>query len=156
MTIVLIIVTIGIVLYGYLLMHRIDSFFEQRANGETPLDFMQKDILLFGNPKDMKTLCKKLDLTDLSFDCVDEPKLCTHTTYRLVGAFSHSDIDNLQLCKSAKRNQKDIHIVAKCNDLIYENIYKHIGVSLVLLKDIEYSQIISCIEGLAHVYNREG
>lgn len=156
LTIVLIIVTIGIVLYGYLLMHRIDRFFDEQPMGEKPLDLSQKDVLLFGNPEDLKTLCQQLGMASLSFDCVDEPKLCAHTIYRFVGAFSCSDIDNLQLCASAKRDQEDIRIVAKCNDLIYENIYKHTGASLVLRKDAECSQIFSFIEGQEHVYHREG
>ena len=155
LTIVLITVTIGIVLYGYLLMHRIDRFFDKQPMGETPLAFIQKDVLLFGNPEDLKTLCQQLGMAGFSFDCVEEPKLCAHTAYRWVGALSRSDIDNLQLCKSAKRDQKDIRIIAKCNDLAYENIYKHIGASKVLCKDIEYGQIISFIEGQVHVYHRE-
>ena len=155
LTIVLIIVTIGIVLYGYLLMHRIDRFFDKQPLGETPLDFSQKDVLLFGNPEDLKTLCQQLGMVGLSFDCVDEPKLCAHTVYRFVGAFSRSDIDNLQLCTSAKRDQKGIRILTKCNDPIYENIYKHIGASLVLRKDVECIQIFSFIEGQEHVYHRE-
>ena len=155
MTIVLIITTIGILLYGYLLMQRIDSFFEKHSDNQMPVATMNKDVLLYGKPKALNALCGKLGSSDISYDCVEEPALCTHTAYRWVCAFSDSDIDNLQLCKAAKREQKHIHLAAKCNDSIYEDIYKHIGVSLVLHKDIHGDNLLACIEGQEHVYNRE-
>jgi Trk K+ transport system NAD-binding subunit len=67
--------------------------------------------------------------------------------YHWVGAFSKDDAANLLICLSAKRKNSDIRTMAKCNNVIFENIFRHTGITVILQNDMSASRILACLRG---------
>ncbi|MEA4970478.1 MAG: NAD-binding protein [Candidatus Pelethousia sp.] len=147
MIVLLIIVSSGIILYGYLLMCRLDRFLERggfMAEPETPAE---KEILLYGELETIDEISHMLDNAALTYDYTPEPDIIAGTIYHWIGAFSQDDADNLLICLMAKRKNSAIRTMAQCNNAIYKNIFRQTGITVILENGVSANQILACLRG---------
>lgn len=147
MTVLLIIALVGIILYGYLLVGRLDRFIERGGFAKEPEPFGEKEILLYGEQETIDEISHALHDAAVTYDYTTEPEIMDNITYHWIGAFSKDDMDNLLICLSAKRKNADIHTMAKCNNMIYENIFRQIGIGVILQNDVSATRILACLRG---------
>lgn len=147
MIVLLIIVLIGIILYGYFLMGRLDQFIERGGFVKEPEASTEKEILLYGEPETIDRISHALDAAAITYDFTTEPTIKDGTIYHWIGAFSKDDTNNLLICLSAKRKNSGIRIMAKCNNNIYENVFKQTGITMIFQKDIPINRILACLRG---------
>ncbi len=147
MIILFMIVLIGTVLYGYFIMLRLDKFIEKsmvRKESEGP---GEKEILLYGEAEIIDSISQVLNAAEITYDFTTEPVINEGSTYHWLVAFSKDDADNLLICLLAKRRNSSIQTMAKCNNRIYENVFKQTGITMILQKDIPISRILTYLRG---------
>lgn len=125
---VLIIAMIGVFAFGLYLMKCIDVFLAGGESNSKSDNLVQKDVLLFcdhdcGNTE-IEKLIKTLGEEPFSLDIVDSPGIPSNSRYGVVIALSSNDMDNLMLCAVAKHTHGDNYTIAKCNDRLYESIFR--------------------------------
>ncbi len=147
MIVLLVIVLLGIILYGYLLMCRLDRFIEQGGFMAEPDIHTEKEILLYGEKETVDEISHMLDGAAVTYDYTPELDIQNGTSYRWIGAFSEDDEDNLLICLMAKRKNSAVRTMAQCNNVIYETLFKQTGITVILKKDIPVDQILACLRG---------
>ena len=143
----LIVTTIGVILYGYALMSRLDRFMQKGGFARQPKVVIENGILLYGEQETIDAICSALDGAEISYDCTSKLETRDDVTYHWVGAFSTDDENNLLLCLLAKRKNKSIRMMAKCNDMVYKSVFKQTGVAVILENDITPDRILACLRG---------
>lgn len=147
MPILLIIVSIGVIMYGYLLVDRIDRFMEHGGFTKEPEATTEKEILLYGEPDTINAIGNALDKAKISHDQTTETEMGNSKAYHWIGAFSRDDEDNLLICLSARRKNNSICTMAKCNNAIYKNVFVQAGITVILQNEVSIEQIIACLKG---------
>lgn len=132
MAVLLAIVSVGLLLYGYLLMCRLDRFLARGGIITEPKAAAEKEILLYGSRETLATLRPALEDANITYACASEPGAEDATAYRWIGAFSDDDAENLLFCLSAKKKNNGIRTMAKCNDTTYETVFRRMGVTAIL------------------------
>ncbi len=145
----LIIISVGVILYGYMLMGRLDRFMERGgfAGELKSVAVSEREILLYGERKTIEAIASALEKAAITYDHTNELEIKDQVTYDWVGAFSKDDESNLFLCMLAKRKNESIHMMAKCNDMIYESIFRQMGVTVIFQNDISPNRIVACLRG---------
>lgn len=143
----LIVTTIGVILCGYALMSRLDRFMQKGGFARQPEAVIEKEILLYGEQKAIEAICSALDDAEISYDCTNRLETRDDVTYHWVGAFSTDDENNLLLCLLAKRKNKSIRMMAKCNDMVYRSVFKQTGVAVISEDNITPNRILACLRG---------
>ncbi|QSX09582.1 hypothetical protein J0B03_05860 [Alkalibacter rhizosphaerae] len=69
------------------------------------------------------------------------------TPFESMITYSTSDLDNLLCINHAIHRQPDCFIAARCNDLLYENLYKSVGAQLILTGDTSLEQALDHMKG---------
>ena len=145
----LIILSVGVMLYGYMLMGRVDGFMgrggflEEHKRVAVP----EREILLYGEKNTIGAIGAALEDAAITYDCTDELEIRDEITYRWVGAFSKEDEQNLLICMLAKRKNGSIRMMAKCNDMIYERIFRQMGITVIFQNDMSPNRIVACLRG---------
>ncbi|MPN63706.1 hypothetical protein SDC9_211471 [bioreactor metagenome] len=148
MDVLLIVVVIGAILVGYMAVSRVDRFFDRGGfTKQADTVGITKEIFLYGDQKVVEALSEDLNRAKITNDWATDPDMRAGVNYHWIGAFSFNDEDNLLACLSAKRNQTDIHTMAKCNDITYQNVFKQTEIMVVLQGDLTASQIIAHMKG---------
>lgn len=142
-----IVVMAGILLYGYFLMRRLDQFIERGGIAKEPDEQEKVDILLYGEPEMLEQLRRALMDAQARFDMTDEPEVPDGTAYRWIAALSKDDERNLLVCLAARRKNAGIRTMAKCNDRVYEEIFRQTGITVVLREDDTANRILACLKG---------
>ena len=147
MIVLLVIVSIGILLYGYVLMCRLDRFFERGGFAQILQAPLQKEILLYGEQPAMDEIRHMLDDQHILYDYTGKPDIEGDAVYRWIGAFSKDDADNLLICMVGKRRNSAVRTIAVCNDTLYEDVFRQMGISVIVRNGIQASRIIDYIKG---------
>ena len=147
MIVLIIVVSVGVLLYGYLLMQRLDRFIERGGFAKEPDDPAEMDILLYGELEMLEEMRRALDDARIRCDLTAEPEIPDSAAYRWIAALSKDDASNLLVCLAARRKNKDIRTMAKCNDRIYEDVFRRMGVTVVLHGDPTANRILACLKG---------
>ncbi len=147
MVVLLVIVCAGIMLYGAFLMARLDRFLAKGGFSGMPEISMEKDILLYGAQDFVDQICLELDQAAVTYDKTSEPAVQERTLYHWIGAFSDDDADNLLLCLSARRENGQIRTMARCNDMAYESIFKQMGITVILHKEVSAHLVLASLRG---------
>lgn len=128
MTILLLIATLGMMLFGYIVMYHLDNFLESGGIGDSPQGRANRGILIYGAPKITEKIQKAglkcRDLTALVFP--------DHDFYSALFALSADDYCNLAICRSAKHIDPGITIIARCNLPELRSVYETIGINRLL------------------------
>ncbi len=143
----LVIASIGVILYGYMLMSRLDRFMERGGFAGQPKVALEREILLYGEPETTDVIGLALDNAAITYDSASSLEIKDGATYRWVGAFSKDDERNLLICLLAKRKYESIRMMAKCNDMTYDNIFRQAGVTVIFTSDIVPDRILACLRG---------
>lgn len=143
----LIVTSIGVILYGYALMSRLDRFMQKGGFARQPEITVEREILLYGEQETVDAICFALDGAGITYDRTDKLETRDGVIYRWVGAFSTDDENNLLFCLLAKRTNKSIRMMAKCNDMVYKSVFKQTGVAVILEHDITPNRILACLRG---------
>jgi hypothetical protein len=122
----------GLFIYlGYRLMGRIDLWLQGDAFVPIlPDDLARTVVLYLDSPFDFQPGTLALDegihltpLYDISVETV-------FPTASLL-AFSGNDLENLLLIQRTKQAQPDCFVAARCNDRLYETLYKDMGAAQI-------------------------
>lgn len=146
MTALLILSTLGVMLLGFLAINKLDAAIAKGAFGSEPHKPEQKNILLFSEPPILAGLCESFSKEGDCFDCMSEPCPPPGKVYRIVCALSANDLDNLLLCRSAQRATKDVCTIARCNNRLYEGVFRQAHITHVLIGDVHISSLLSLLE----------
>ena len=147
MMVLLAMVSIGVMLYGYVLVRRLDRFLQRAEMEKEPEATVHKEVLLYGQGEPADRIGHALQEAAIAYDRTAEPDIRDGALYHWAGAFSDSDADNLLFCLWAKRRNENVRTLAQCNDRMYENVFKQAGITVVLPKDASVSQILACLKG---------
>lgn len=148
MIVLLVIFSAGFILYGYLLMGRLDRFIENNGFSKEEKNFTQKEILLCGEEEIIDPLSRALDEAAVTYDreSQSEAEDSGSVFYRWVGAFFADDEKNLLICLMAKRKNSAVCTMAKCNDRLFENIFRQTGVTVILQNEIPVNRVLACLK----------
>lgn len=136
---ILIFPLLGIMVVYYYFLSRIDKFIStEEALYETE-EFTYKDILLY---KDADEIVATLKANNLKFDLVEYPGIPRFCYYKVVVGVSNSDLDNLLLCKTAKRFDPFVRTVAKCNVQMYQEMFHCEEIDAVVADSSEVKVIL--------------
>lgn len=128
MTVLLIITTVGVILLGYLVMCRLDNFFERGGILDSPQGRANQGVLIYGAPdvaeRIQKIGMKSKNLTTLSFP--------EDGFYSALFAISDNDQDNLAICYAAKQADPGIAIIARYNTAKVRSTFEAIGADSLL------------------------
>lgn len=150
MGIVLIVVSgIGVLLYGYFLMDKLDDYLNGGGFSGAPQAWESKGILIFSDLPDKMELQPLLQAASYSHAVVDSPALPPRSVYRAVFALSANDLDNILLCMLAQKAHSTV-TVALCNDKQYLRIFQEYPIDKVVLSMEE------AFMALLHFQKRQG
>jgi Trk K+ transport system NAD-binding subunit len=76
---------------------------------------------------------------------IDEPDIPVNVQIMMVLAISNNDLDNLLLCNKARHHFPDVYLIAKCNDALYQDIFKDTGVHQIINSNYSEVSIIEII-----------
>lgn len=147
MAVLLAIVSAGLLLYGYLLMCRLDRFLARGGIIAEPKAETGKEILLYGSQDTLAMLRPALEDARITYACAGEPGAEDGAAYRWVCAFSDDDAENLLFCLSAKKKNNGIRTMAKCNDTMYEAIFRRMGVTVILRGSVAAGEVLARLKG---------
>lgn len=147
MIVLLIVVMAGILLYGYFLMRRLDQFIEGGGFEREPDEQEKMDVLLFGESEMLAQMHHALMDAQVRFDVTDEPEVPDGAAYRWIAALSKDDESNLLVCLAARRKNAGIRMMAKCNDRVYEEVFRQTGITVVLHEGDAAQRILTCLKG---------
>ena len=128
-------------------MDSLDLFIKNGGFIAEPEAIIVKEILLYGEMETLDELSHALDSALVSYDSTTEPEIQDGINYHWIGALSKDDEENLLLCLSAKRKNSNIRTIAKCNNAIYENVFRQTGITVILNRDLSINQILTCLRG---------
>ena len=143
----LIVTSVGVMLCGYLLMGRVDRFMEQGGFAKEQEPVAGREILLYGEPETIDAISFALEDAAISFDRTRELEIPDGAAYHWVGAFSKDDESNLFICMLVKRKNENVRMMAKCNHVIYENIFRQMGVTVIFQNGVSANRVLACLRG---------
>jgi hypothetical protein len=147
MTLLLILITAGAILYGFVLMKDLDVFLKKARRAEEIQAPEEKTLLLYGSAQTLEPLIFALRTAGISFDMLEKAQPDGQNTYRWVAAFSENDLDNLVLCASAVRTARAQNAMALCNDVTYAPVFQSLPIGFVFVGNIFAQEILSVIGG---------
>ncbi len=119
---ILVLTILCIIILGYYLMNGLDAF----LTGGVFINPSSKNvshILLFGLSSDSEII-NVLEDINVIYDLTDNECFTPLNIYKIVFACSDNDMNNLMICSSAKRADYNIYTVAKCNNKLYETVFR--------------------------------
>lgn len=119
-----------VILFGYCLMKKFDAFFADGRKAHPPEDSRNR-VLLFGLSSNVSVL-DALDRLKIGYDLAETGSFIPQDKYTMVFACSDNDIDNLLVCSSAKKTDSGLFTVAKCNDKLYETVFRRADVDKIV------------------------
>lgn len=122
---------LGIALYGYCLMRRLDKYLNARSISNRSSEIIKQSVLIFGEPETAEPLIRHLEERGITYRVTPRPELSEDTALMAVAALSGNDLDNLLLCAQVKRLCPDALSFAVCNDMTYKNVFNSAGVSRI-------------------------
>ena len=128
---------------GYYLMGRIDKFLNTRTLADTAHEDCEK-VLLYASEKDYAALKSSLMSNNIPVLSTGEPDIPENARIIAVLAISNNDLDNLLLCNKAKHLFPDAYLVAKCNDAVYQDIFRDTGVQHIINRDYSEDALTAC------------
>ncbi len=144
MMVLLLIMTVGMILFGYLFMWRIDNFLGRGGIIDSPQGRTNRGVLLYGAPEVSRKIteagikCKTL--TDLAFP-EDE-------YYSALFALSWDDDKNLTICHAAKHADPGILVIARCNLPELSGVYEAAGVNKLLNAGEPIEELLTKLWGI--------
>jgi|GEM_PF-6179818 len=144
-------IIIGVIIFiviGYFLMGLIDRALVTNKHKKYHKKDESNDILIFTDIHNENSSFKIKEIIGGK-----RTKIFTNPEdYRLISsdilvAMSDSDLDNMSVCNAFKYFFPSIYTIAKCNTVIYEDIFKDVGVDVIIgNKNFEH-ELVQTIKG---------
>lgn len=128
-----------IILY-YIFIDHIDEYIASQEELFNEEEFTSKDVLLYKNIEDITAILKT---NHVVYDVIEYPSFPQFCCYKIVLGISESDLDNLLVCKIAKRFNPAVQTIAKCNLQIYHEIFDCEDVDVVVSSINEAMSILN-------------
>jgi len=147
MTWMLIILVLGIALLGYYVAGRKDRSHAGKAP-EFPSSIRRYGgILLYGEEKFLVKMRQEgIDCTALSGNRYPQ-----NAAYSALLAVSADDWTNIVLTREARAADRELYIIARCNDISHYKEYKDAGADRILTPSEATEQILPELRGVRHV-----
>jgi hypothetical protein len=144
--IILALMTIATMLLGFLVMRRLDGYFQRRGTlGEAPV-LSRAGILLFGQGALIVALGALLQDKDIGYVALCGDHIPSGAAFTVAVALSDSDLDNLLFCANVRRHYAGVPVLARCNDYVYRDVYASVGAERVYDKNVRPEAILSELE----------
>jgi hypothetical protein len=118
---ILVLTLLCIIIFGFYLMKRLDAFLAGGVLLNSSKNISH--ILFFGLSSD-SDIINALENINVIYDLTDNECFAPLNIYNIVFACSENDMNNLMICSSAKRSDSSIYTVAKCNNKLYETVFR--------------------------------
>ena len=138
MVILFALMSLGILLFGYYIMSRIDAFLQHDSFIDNPNRQNEPVLLIYTTKKTdplLATLLPRLYRQKVRFLIVFDPHVPFKANVYAVLAISGSDIDNLLLCREAKHRFAEVYTIARCHDPLYRHFFQEAGINRILTGD---------------------
>ncbi len=144
----LVIAFIGIFLFGYYLMFRVDRFLSAEGFTDGPAVVSAKHtILVYGETELAEALVDYLREKGVTYLVTNRPDIPENASFLAIAAVSKNDTDNLLLCSQAKKLWPGVILFAVCNDLTYKNLFDFTGVNQIFTGSYETSVLLESLKG---------
>jgi len=104
----------------YYFVARIDKYISTEEALYEAEEFVYKDVLLLKDAGEIEAI---FEANHVTFDFVEHPDIPRFCSYRVVIGVSDNDLNNLLICKAAKRFNLLTRTIAKCNIQMYQEIF---------------------------------
>lgn len=145
MTVLLILTTLGVVVFGYCIMGRMDKFLRNMDFEDDDREEKNSNVLLFASKPDFSSFETSLTDKKISYISTYEPDIPDNMQIMTVLAVSNNDLDNLSLCCKARHLFPNAFLIAKCNDMLYHGIFKETGIHRIVTHNLTANVIISTL-----------
>lgn len=127
-TILIVVSLVGIIIYGFYLMSRLDRFWENGGFSDVQPDYILKSVLILVDAEQMpltKAVLKS------KYECVHEPVVPQNTVFKSIYALSQNDMNNILLCAQAQKVDHPF-TVALCNNKQYLSVFQDYRIDKVV------------------------
>ncbi|MEA5060316.1 MAG: NAD-binding protein [Candidatus Pelethousia sp.] len=140
----LLIATVGVVLLGYAIMHRIDTFIRNGSEVHSPQGHANRGILVYGAP----TVASKIQKAGGACSVLAELSFPQDGFYSAFFALSEDDDKNLILCHAAKQADPGIYIIVRCNTPAMRELFEMAGASRLIDADESLDPVFAELWGV--------
>lgn len=161
MALLVVFVAIIYIVFGYIVMKKIDLFLEKLNSGTQDIDEMndnkvQITILIFGNNDLTKSIAQYCCDKNIEFKYLEHyNELDFNCQYSLLLALSYNDIDNLTISAVGKKICYVAHTVSLCNDRENLRMYNDFGMYKIITLDRDISYTFNLIKELVDNETKE-
>jgi len=145
-TAVLIISTAGVLFFGLYIMHQLNNFIESGGFADSVQTRAKQAVLLFGDAEIVKVVAECLSSYGITWQDTPTIIIPEETSFFAAVAVSRNDLDNLTICRRAKRLWPDVMLFAWCNNSTYQFLYTDAGVKNVSTGTPDTPSILLAIE----------
>lgn len=159
MALLIILATIGYIIFGYFIMNKVDIFIAKNVVNPKIDDIdkkstSRKNLLLFGNNELVKSVIKYCSDKNIGLKFIEYyNELDFGYEYSLLLALSNNDVDNLMISAIGKKVCSIPHIVSLCNNNENLKIYDDFDMEKVITLDNDISYIFNLIKEVADSEN---
>lgn len=144
MMVLLSVATLGLIVFGYFVMCRLDSFIERGGFAGDTLGRANYGALVYGSPKAVASIqkagivCRQLEM----------PTFPDDGPYSAFFVLSQDDCENLALCYSAKRADSGIYVVARCNTPVLYRAFEAAKADRILASEEQVDALFADFGGV--------
>lgn len=145
MTILLGFTTAGLLVLGFFVMRRLDTFIERGGILDGPQGRANQGILIYGAPE----VEEKIHKIGMKYKILTDPIFPRDGLYSALFALSQDDRDNLALCHMAKQADPGITMIARCSTPKLQGVFKTMGVSRLLGAEESVDLLLAELGGIS-------
>jgi hypothetical protein len=145
MSALLVITALGIIILGYLIMRRIDSFIADGGFIDSREGRRKMGVLIFGSHA---AACAALNAGIQCTELVEPALPQNNGYYSAIFILSEHESENLALCRAAHQEDPDLCIIVRCADSRLKEVYTKLGACHVLSPDEPVEAMLSELWGI--------
>ncbi len=141
---------IGVLLLGYFLMDRLDKSLRNGtivSKEQATRKQRVAALVMPPNSSIVNQISQWLMDKDISFIVVDDEYIPYNIDYQYSMAFSDNDLKNLLFSETARHENPEVIMIARCNNPIYHRIYTDIGVQKIFNGKVSQQDLALFLKG---------
>lgn len=135
--------SLGMLVLGYLVMRRIDSFLERGGIIDSPQGRAHRGVLVYGPP----ALIPKIERAGLPCKMLAEPSFPDEYRYAALFILSENDSANFALLVAAKRADPDIFVIVRANARELREAFGNAGANRVICEGESLESLLAELTG---------